>query len=328
MILCEFTPTGGTMIRCSLHDFANIHLWRSFIQSIAALKVAMPQKWGGLAKPTFSDISFSPEMFAGIWPPPENAAIKLRWIEDGDETGGQVVFDGTARRSEPTYDQIKYILKRQENTTKVAGGTVHSGTLATVMATICGASYLNVILDTTRACIPSPAVNHTVPSEILTFDYASDLCAFFGHGGYIENGTLYLIDMYDLVTGQQTLQEWDVASSSTKDGTKYSTAKSGDYTATSTTVLNGDELAIPTAYHTVQANIEAALAIVLEIANRPEVQIDAMMSAVAPRLGGVYIYTDSNHYLPLQSSLLVSDILYNFDDDIMQAIGPGKIVSA
>jgi len=284
----------------------------------------MPHRWGGYAEPTFSDISFFPDMFSGNWPPPESATIKLTWIDDGDETGGQVIFDGSARRAEPDYDKIKYTLKRTENTTKVAESTAYADTLNAVMATLCGSTLLNLTLDTTRARIPSPAVAYTTTAEVLTIDLASEMCAFFGHGFYTDSGTLYLVDMYD-ISEQTEVDEFDITGCSLKDEKGYSSAKSGDYNVTSATVLNESELSISTAYHTVQANIEAALTIILEIANRPIIKLDTMITSSPQVIAGCYIINDENHYLPLQSIMLTSDIVYNFDSEKIQATGAGSI---
>jgi len=332
MMLCELTPAGGNLIRCAMSDFADIHLWRSYIVSLPSVKLTMPNRWGGFAAPPdWADLAFSPDMFvdADIWPPPETATVKLRWITDGDETGGTIIFDGTATVEDPGLTAIKYKLRRPENTTTVAESTVYNDTLANVMTTLCGASYLNLTIDTTRARIPSPAVSYTTTSEQLTIELATSLCAFFGHGFYVEGGTLYLIDMYDLTTTQRTVNEWDgdITESTYKHGTRYSTAKCGDYSVASSTVTNGEELSISTAYHGTQANIESALAIILEIANRPIVELDAMIGDNPLTVGGCYVCNDNNHAMPLQLIMVASDVVYNFDNETMQAVGAGSVTA-
>lgn len=320
MILCEFTPTGGELIRCSMQDFAHIHLWKSYIRSISSLKISMPSVRGGFATPTFSDISFSPDM--GRY---ETATVRIWWVTDGDETNGVLIFDGTARLSSPGYDSIQYKLKRAENATKIPESTTYADTLVNVMATLCGPTLLNKTLDTTRARIPSPAVSHTTTTEQLTKDFASSLCESFCHGLVQEGETIYLIDMYDITTSQFTVDRFDVSSSSTKTDNAYSTAKNGDYSATSATVLNGDELSIATIYHGTQGDIEAALAIALEVANRPIIQLDAWVTDAPQKIGGCYVFTDEAHFEPMQSIFVCSDIVYNFDSDILQATGAGVI---
>ena len=324
-ILCEFTPTGGDTIRCSMTDFADIHLWKSFIVSIASIKVSMPSKWGGFADPSFSDISFSPDMFADIWPPPATAAIKFRWLGSStDENAGTVIFDGTATRGELARDYVKYTLKRPENATKVAAATAYADTLVNVMTTLCGASYLNLTLDSTLSRSPSPAVSYTTTAEQLTVDLASDLCAFFSHGFYVDGTTLYLVDMKDIATPTE-LDEWSILPSAYKYEKPYSTCKCGDYSAASATVENGEELTISTAYHGTEANIEAALADILEIANRPTIELNSMISDSPPTIGGCYSFTDESHYQPLTVTARISDAVYNFDNEMMQSTGAGAI---
>lgn len=327
MILCEFTPAGGGMIRCAMDDFSDIHLWKSYITSIASIKIAMPQRWGGYAAPTFSDISFSPDMFSdtGNWPPPESATVRMLWIAGIDETDGTEIFSGTAVVGDIGLTEIKYNLKRPDMAATVAAATAYADTLVAVMTTLCGASLLNLTIDTTRARIPSPAVSYTTTDEILAIDFASDLCACFAHGFYIEAGTLYLIDMYDITTMQEAVSEWDITSASYRYDSRYSTAKCGDYTVSSATVLNGDELTIATAYHGTQANIEDALDIILAIANRPTIELNAMITDDPLTIGQCYVFTDESAILPLQSICLASDVVYNFDSETSQAVGAGSI---
>ena len=327
MILCEFTPSGGDMVRCSMEDFSNIHLWKSYITSIASIKISMPQRWGGYAAPTFSDISFSPDMFSDSdnWPPPESADVRMLWIAGTDETDGTEIFSGTAVVGDIGLTEIKYTLKRPDAAATVAASTAYAATLASVMTTLCGASYLNLAIDTTRARIPSPAVSYTTTDEILAIDLASGLCAFFGHGFYIEAGTLYLIDMYDITTAQTTVSEWDITGASYRYESRYSTAKCGDYTVTSATVLNGDELSIATAYHGTQANIEDALDIILAIANRPAIELSAMITDDPLTIGKCYVFVDESTALPLQSICVSADIVYNFDNETLQSVGAGSV---
>lgn len=328
-ILCEFTPTGGEMIRASMSDFSNLHLWKSYITSLPSVKISMPNAWGGYAAPPqWADLSFSPDMFTDTdnWPPPDTATIRLLWIDGDDETESTVIWDGTAILSEMPYDSIKYRIARIANATKIPASTAFADTLANVMTTLCGSSYLNLSLDTSRARIPSPAVSHTTSAEILTVDLISDMCAFFGHGCYVEGRTLYLIDMYDTTTTQTTIDSGDVLpSSGPKYGTRYSTAKCGDYSAASATVTNGEELSISTAYHGTESNIEAALAILLDIANRPQVELSAIVGESPIKIGGCYLFNDENHAQSLQSIFVVSDIVYNFDSDQLQATGAGVV---
>lgn len=330
MILCEFTPAGGEMIRCAMSDFSDIHLWKSYIMALPSMKLTMPNRWGGFAAPPdWADLSFLPDMFAdtGNWPPPETATVRLMWIDGTDETAGTVVFDGSAVVEEPGLTAIKYKLRRPENATTVPSGTVYNDTLVNVMTTLCGASLLNLTLDTSRARIPSPAVSYTTTADQLTIDLASAMCVFFAHGCYIVGNTLYLIDMYDLTTTQETVSEWDITSASYKYGTRYSSAKCGDYSVASATVANGEELSISTAYHGTQGNIEAALAIILDIANRPIVEINAMITDNPLVIGGCYVLVDESQVLPLQSIMVASDVVYNFDAETLQAVGAGSVVA-
>jgi hypothetical protein len=320
MILCEFTPAGGEMIRCAMEDFANIHLWKSYIVSLSSLKISMPSVRGGYAQPTFTDISFSPDM--GRY---ANATVRVLWVTDGDETNGTVIFDGTARLSSPEYSAIKYKLKRAENATKIPESTVYVDTLNNVMATLCGPTLLDKTLDTSRARIPSPAVSYTTTTEMLTKDFASQLCESFCHGLIEQGNTLYLVDMFDITTNQQDVDRFDVIQSSTNTDAAYSTAKNGDYAATSTTVLNGDEFSVQTIYHGTEANILECLGNILEVMNRPVVQLDAWIKENPQIIGGCYVFTDDLHFEPMQSIFVCSDVVYNFDTDVLQATGAGAI---
>ena len=80
-----------------------------------------------------------------------------------------------------------------------------------------------------------------------------------------------------------------------------------------------------TAYHANSSRIKDALNIILEIANRPTIELNSMITDNPLTIGKCYVYTDNSMALPLQSVMLASDTVYNFDKETLQATGAGSI---
>jgi len=255
MILCEFTGVGQSMVRMSTDDIALTYQWFSYIRSIASIKIALPKKHGGYAKPDFSDIEISPEYFLEIGAYPATAHVKLIDTETTD-TAGRIIYEGEAYLDSFDRGPGKYILTQPEMTATIAESTAYNDTLVNVLTTLCGPTILNLTLDTTLARATSPAVLHTTTSEQLAIDLLSDLCAWFCHAVKIEDGTLYLVDMLGTWTPTET-DEFRFQPSSYQRGKKYAVYKSGDETLAGT---GADEYDAGGPYHTTPANIQTALA--------------------------------------------------------------------
>lgn len=328
MILCEFTPTGYSLQRIALRDIALEYQWYSYIISFSSFRLSLPYDYGGYVEPEFTDLELSPEMFDGISPIPETSTVKLIEIDETDPdataSNGTVIFEGAGALSYYDRYSVKYTITKDTYEAEVASGTTFSGTLNSVMATLCGGSYLNVTLDTTKARETSPDVSFTVSSDITAIDLASEMCAWFSHGFYITDGTLYLVDLLLDTSVDYALDEFDVLPCSYSMNSPISliTCDTGSVTGSNS---SGDTKSISTPYHTTTANIEAALTDILSILESPRAEIPIMMQPGGPGIMDIVTLTDESTVNTITSKIRVTSVIYNFDDERYQIEGFGVI---
>lgn len=322
MILCEYTPSGGSLVRMALVDTPLTYQWYGYLQSVSSVKLQLGNQWGGYAQPTFSTIEMTPEPFeSGDWPPAKSASFKLMWTES-DEDAAVTIFDGTALLS--TYDReaVVYNLSSPEFDATVSDGTVFSGTLNSVMATLCGSSYLNLTLDTTNARSTSPSVSFTLSGDTQAIDLADDLCQFFCHAFYISNSTLYLIDMLSSDTATE-LTEFDVQPCSYSVGELLSLVSS-DNGSVSGSYSNGGTLEIATEYCST-TNLTTNLTNIKTMAEKDVAEINMMMSDSTPQILDVITLFDESTPQDTTATGRVTSIIYNFDDETVQLEAVGTV---
>ena len=321
MILCEFTPEGYPMQRLSLRDKPLTYQWFGYIKSIASLKFQMSKKYGGYAKPTFSDISFIPTVFEDAWPPPKKADIILLQT-DTDEFGGVLLFNGTAQRASYNRKEIKYNLRQPEFDVTVTTSTAYDDTLVDVATAI--STSLGLSINTTLARVTSPDVLFTTTKDTQAIDLLDDMCSFFSHGFKIIEGTLYLMDMLGTETGTD-LTEFDVLPCSYKDDKSISLVTSGEFSVAGSSP-NGDEHNISTAYHTTQGNVETALTDIKTILERDLATVNAKISDTQPQILDRFTLFDESSINPLTTTARVTSIIYNYNSLNLQIEGHGAVV--
>ena len=152
----------------------------------------MPTLHGGYARPTWGTRSFSPDLFVGDWPPPKTITVVDKLTET-TEAAAVTIFNGTLHLESYTESEVVYIAYAEEHDVKITDFS-ENNTLITVFTTYCGASYLNLTLDSTLAS-SSPIVTYAVTGESMLIDILSDCAAFFSHAFYISGSTLYLISL-------------------------------------------------------------------------------------------------------------------------------------
>lgn len=321
MILCEFTLDGESMVRISNIDTPLTYQWYGFILEMTSVKFQLSSNYGGYAKPSFSDIKLSPEMFeSGTWPPIKKAYVKIMWTETY-ESEAVTIFEGTALLSSYDRSGVTYNLKQPEFSATVPASTVISGTLDSVITTLCGASYLDVDIDTTNSRSVSPDVSYTVSSEVKAIDLANELCKFFTHAFLIKDSTLYLYDMTQNSASVE-LTEFDVLPCTYKTGSLLASVSSengfvdGSYPNSDTTI------GLSTEYCS-SGNVESNLTNIKTVSERDIASIDAMITDASPMILDVVELLDESTVQDTTSTARIISALYNFDDEKIQyeAIG-------
>lgn len=320
MILMEFTPDGYGLQRISTEDVALEYQWFSYINSIASIRISLSQEYGGFAKPKFSDISLSPEMFEDMWPPPKNATVKIIQTET-NESGGVIIFDGTAYLSDYDRSSIGYELKQPDFDSTIAKSTSYNDTLINIVNVLCGASFLNLTVDSTNARTVSPSVIYTTDKDIQTIDLLDDMCSFFSHGFYISEGTLYLFDMLETTTPVE-LTEFDVLPCSYTENQPVALIKSGDFSIDGDN-KNGNTYTISPTFHTTQANVETALGDIKTIVEKDLVKLNAKIDDKKPQVLNTLTLTDESLINSLTTTAIVTSVVYNYDTLDMQIEGFG-----
>ena len=320
MILVEFTPTGGTLQRISNEDIALEYQWFGYITSMSTMKLSLPTRHGGFARPEYASITISPELMEELGEYPESAAV--RTIEtDTNENGGTVLYPGPARLD--TYDRhgFSYTLKQPDLPETVAASTTYNDTLVNVVSGLC--TTLGLTLDSTAARSPSPAVLHETSSDQLAIDLLSDMCAFFSHGFKISGSVLYLYDMLGTRTATD-LTEFDVQPCEYRKDTPYSLFKATDTETLAGTAENGEEYSV-TPYHTTGANIQAALADIKTIMEQDVAVIRFKADQDKPLIIGQVYLLDESLILPVTTSGTITSIIYNYDTLAVEAEVSGSV---
>jgi len=322
MILMEFTPEGYGLQRISTEDIALEYQWFSYINSIASIRISLSQEYGGFAKPKFSDISLSPEMFKDIHPLPKNAIVKIIQTET-DENGGVVLFDGTAHLSDYDRSFIGYNLRQPEFDSTIPEATAYDDTLVNIATALCGVSFLGLTIDTTNARTISPDVLYNTDKDVQTIDLLDDMCSFFSHGFYISEGTLYLFDMLATTTPIE-LTEFDVLPCSYTENEPVALIKSGDFSIDGGN-KNGNTYTVSPTFHTTQANVETALADIKTIVEKDLIETNAKIDDDKPQILNTFSLTDNSLINPLTTTAIATSVVYNYDSLDMRIEGFGVI---
>ncbi len=322
MILCEWTPSGGSLTRISTEDIALDFQWYSYITSIASIKFQTTELFGGYAKPSFSDITLSPNLFEGSWPPAKTAAVKLVQTET-TEAAGTILFDGTAHRTGFDRTGVNYELKQPEFDATIAESTAYSGTLASVVDTLCGSGILDLTVDHTEERATTPTVAYTTSKDVQAIDLLAEMCAFFTHAFKIVEGTLYLYDMLSTTT-PTALTEFDILPSSYTDDEPISLITQDDDSVAGSNP-NGDEVKITESYASAGTNTEAALTNIKTVLESEIAVIDAKIDADKPTILDCLTLTDESTIGDTTTSGRAMSVIYNFDSLDMQIEARGSV---
>lgn len=320
MILIEFTPTGGSLHRIAMADTAIEHQWLSVVVSFSSLKIALPYRHGGIAKPEFSDITLSPEIVTLNGSVPRTATIKV-YDTDSTEAASVLLFDGTARLVEFDRSGFKYALHRPSSLAKTTKTTAYSNTLVNIATTLCTAMSLSI--DTTLARSPSPAVSHTAEKDELIFDLLSDMLAFFSHGAEIRGTTLYLFDMLGSQTATE-LTEFNYTKGTYQKDKGYALFSNGDEVSIEGSFEGGDEYNVKE-FHATTANIQAALADIKTIVEKDIATIQLKQTAASPQILRKIFLTDESIVAPIEFTGIITSVIYSHDSLDVEIEATGDI---
>jgi hypothetical protein len=307
MILMEFT-VGATTYRISTEDKALTYQWFGYITAFNSLKISLPNRHGGIARPEFSDITLSPALIKEIGSIPTTAAVVIKETE-ADEAAAVTIFSGSARLGDYDRYGFGYILHRPEIPETIAEGTAYNDTLVNVATSLC--TTMGLTIDATNARATSPAVLHTTSADILAFDLLSDMLAFFSHGAEIVGTTLYLYDMLGTYTATE-LTEFDFLPANYRKESPYSLFSASETETLAGTDENGDTYSV-TPYHTTSGNIQTALADIKTIMEQDIAMVPMKQDATKPRIIDKISLTDESIVLSISFSGIVTSVIYNYD---------------
>ncbi len=330
MLLVEFTLSE--LKRLSTTGVAIDHYWDSEIIAIDAVSFRITQPYGGYVKAGFGGIGFSHDLFIDDWPPPVNGAISLYYTDSDspNEDTKELLFTGTAHRSQITRKKVSYRLYGPSYTATVVKATVYNDSLVNVMTTLTGGGLLNLGIDTTAARVASPNVTHTTKGDILAIDLASRICAFYSHLFYISDGTLYLVDML-ADNGSRTITEFDYFPSTYNYTAPVSGARAkiddDNNFIRYSDFPYGNELNI-TSYHTTEANINTALDDILTITHSPKAALKMPLLGDMPLPGERISWNDTSLGQDTNAYIRARSIQYDFMKEKVSIDGEGDVAAA
>ena len=229
MWLIEVT-INGTVNRISTEAQALTYYWHNYVVAFEPISYSMAEKTGGYIRPSYGSLELSPELFDDDYPPPVSCAVTVKYT-DSDEASAVEIWSGYAHRSRIGRESISYRMYGGGYADTIVS-TALSNTLVQEFTTYCGASHLNLTLDSTAARSPSPSISRaSSSSDEPTIDVLSEIAAATNHCFYINDGTLYLIDML-ADNGTSTLTEFDFLPVEYEDPPPYPLFRSGAYSVT------------------------------------------------------------------------------------------------
>lgn len=320
-LLVELTINGET-VRVSNEAVDLTHYWDPYISRAGSIKWVMATEYGGYVKTKFSDFRLLPKTFADYWPAPESIGLKIKYTETNEESA-VLLFAGTGHTSGLDRQSNEYELFGEEIDVTVTD-EVFNDTLVNIFTTYTGGSYLNLLLNTDAARASSPAVKYTSSGERQLLDVLSDIAKFFTHSFYIQDGTLYLIDML-ADNGSTTITEFDFKPIKYIDPVPVSVV-AGDQYSVNGSYSYGDVVSISPVCHDTQANIETALGDIKTLLESRGANITIPINRIDyPVIGEKLSWTDESFDQDIDMFIRAHGIIYDFDRYEFTVEGRGSI---
>ncbi|MDY0292887.1 MAG: hypothetical protein RBR02_11205 [Desulfuromonadaceae bacterium] len=174
--------------------------YRQYVAGLIAMdeiRFATSNPWGGRVAIEYGTMTISPDVFAGDWPPPGKADVRVCYGDAG-ESDEQMLLMGSAYLLETRADGIVYALYAPLTTTMVTDETFFGG-LLNVFSYYC--ADLGLTLDT--GCYddlgtywaggPNPTVEYMASGDRALINALADLAAWTCYRFWVEGTTLRLV---------------------------------------------------------------------------------------------------------------------------------------
>jgi len=305
---------------------------------------AMPRAFGAVTHARAKRLPDSGATRPTFWKAHLDGTVGVDWhaYDDGVNIDSNVI--------EPAYDPYVFELTSTPAGEVTISGTGDNETLDDLLTWACtgtddeGNALLALSFDNTNAESPSPSMAHYAESQQLLTDFCSEVAAWFTHLFYINDGTLYLVDM-DTDNGTASLSQfqfstvdyeshapvallkssWITRSAVEETIGKY--IKNTESEATHESFYSyGDERNIKP-FHTTKSTVEARLSAIETIIHSDWVTIKKPLSATLPTVGKAYTLTDSMWPSDISVSIRAREIRYDFDAEqpMLAITGNGTI---
>ena len=190
---------------------------------------------------------------------------------------------------------------------------------------------------------PSPTIKHWAASQQKLVDFFSDVCAFFNHMYYINNGVLDVIDMTKS-NGTRTLTEYDYfaaptysyapptsilkATWETREAVeetigKYVKASPQEAEITSDYSYGEEKTVKP--FHDDRTEIKTRLTAILASLHKSKVRVQIPITDDLPVPGEQMIFSDSSFKVDLGIAMNCRSLRYDFKADTVEIEGDGVI---
>lgn len=195
----------GVVYRYGIKDQALAAQWHGTVMEVDPVKLSLPTRHGGFLQVSAGQVRFLPSAFGGVkswsidvWPPPKELDAIFRCNSTGLE-GSAKLFEGKLYRESVSEKDVVYDVYVPSYTETIGAGislgswSTTGSTLINFFEKVC--DVLGLTLDSSKATTDPPQLSHTLSSERLVIDLASDVAAFCSHMFWIADGILYLQDM-------------------------------------------------------------------------------------------------------------------------------------
>ncbi|UZJ37334.1 hypothetical protein [Prosthecochloris sp. SCSIO W1103] len=195
----------GVMYRYGVKNQALAAQWHGTIVDVGPIKLSLPTRHGGFLQVSTGQMRFVPSTFGGVkpwsidvWPPPKELDAMFR-CKSTDKQGAAKLFEGKLYRESVSEKDVVYDVYIP-SFTETIGANISLGSWSTTGSTLINffekvCDVLGLTLDSSKATTNPPLLSHTLSSERLVIDVASDVAAFCCHMFWIAEGILYLQDM-------------------------------------------------------------------------------------------------------------------------------------
>jgi len=324
-LICTTTIGGNTRRIASSYRSDLTYPYYGEIVSLSNFKLACKSKSGGYLRPSFGSFSILPSAFSNeifsVVPPPINLSLPIDFVFDDLSTTR--IVDATGQLASISEEEIEYDLYKDEYDYEVSSG--YTGTLIGYFTWACDSSRLNLTLDSSKATDYNVGFTFSDARQVL--DVMDSVANDTNHGFYIENSTLYLIDLAN-TNNTVDLTEYEFVKATYSGPVPYSVLKSGDTSITGT-YPHGDELSVNYMFSTNTSYITAQLTRLKTIMDKYWITIEMPIEFNTIKYGDKVTWTDTNIYESISIEMWAREFNYTFDEGTEKVVirGEGNITA-